>query len=75
MEYGGFSFTQENIQKVLGTADGRKLLSLLKKDGGAALRQAGDAIRRGDHAAAEAILSPIMNSPEARELIARINQS
>ena len=64
MEYGGFSFTQENIQKVLGTADGRKLLALLMRDGGGALRQA-----------AEAILSPIMNSPEARELIARINQS
>ncbi len=75
MEYGGFSFTQENIQRVLGTADGRKLLSLLMRDGGGALRQAGEAIKRGDQAAAEAILSPIMNSPEAQALIARINQS
>lgn len=75
MEFGGLTLSQESIQRVLSSPEGRQLLALLMRDGGAALAKAGDAVRRGDQAAAEAILSPIMNTTEAQALIDKINRS
>lgn len=75
MEFGGLTLSQENIQRVLTSPEGRQLLALLMRDGGAALAKAGEALRRGDQAAAEAILAPIMNTPQAQELVAKINRS
>ncbi len=74
MELGGFQINQENIQKVFGTNEGRQLLSLLNRDGGAALRKAASALQRGNQTAAAAVLEPLMNTPEAQELVRKLNQ-
>lgn len=74
MELGGFQINQENIQKVFGTNEGRQLLALLSRDGGAALKKAAAALQRGDQAGAAAVLEPLMTTPEAQELVRRLNQ-
>ena len=69
-----FSFTPEQIRSVLGTKEGQQLLSLLNRDGGAALRQAASAVKSGDYAAAQRILEPVMQTPEASRLVDAINR-
>ena len=69
-----FSFTPEQIRSVLGTKEGQQLLSLLNRDGGAALRQAARAGKSGDYAAAQKILEPVMQTPEASRLVDAINR-
>ncbi|MBQ7565902.1 MAG: hypothetical protein IJT18_02180 [Oscillospiraceae bacterium] len=67
------SFTEEDVKRVLGTAEGRTLLKLLNRDGGALLRQAAEAVKTGDTARAQALLRPTMESPEIAALIEKIN--
>ena len=69
-----FSFTPEQIRSVLGTKEGQQLLSLLNRDGGAALRQAAGAIKSGNYATAQKILEPVMQTPEASRLVDAINR-
>ena len=69
-----FSFTPEQIRSVLGTKEGQQLLSLLNRDGGAALRRAAGAVKSGDYAAAQKILEPVMQTPEASRLVDAINR-
>ncbi len=75
MDIGGFHLDQHNIQKVLGSQEGRQLLALLNRDGGKALREAASAIQRGDQAAAAAVLEPVMNTPEAQALVQKLNEN
>ena len=69
-----FSFTPEQIRRGLGTKEGQQLLGLLNRDGGAALRQAASAVKSGDYAAAQKILEPVMQTPEASRLVDAINR-
>lgn len=71
---GGFSFTPQQIQRVLGTKEGQQLLALLNRDGGAALRQAAAAVKSGDYARAKQVMEPVMQTPEAAKLVDRINR-
>ena len=59
-----------------GTADvpdGCPLIALLKRDGGQQLRQAAEALRRGDMAQAQALMQPLTQDREAAELLKKIN--
>lgn len=67
-------FSEQQIRRVLGSPEGQKLLQLLSRDGGTALRQAAQAMRAGDYTAAQQILSPLMQSPQAQQLIAKLNE-
>lgn len=67
------SFTEADIRKVLGTAEGQTLLKLLNRDGGVLLRQAADAVKTGDTARAQALLRPMMETPEIAALIEKLN--
>ena len=67
-------FTPEQVNAVLGSQEGKKLLTLLNRDGGALLRKAAEAVRSGDYSGAQALLSPLMQTPEAAELVQRINE-
>ncbi len=75
MEIGGFQLNAENIQKVFGSQAGRQLLALLNSDGGKSLREAAGALQRGDQAAAAAALEPMMTTPEAQDLVRKINEN
>lgn len=69
-----FDFTPQQIERVLKSPDGKQLLALLNRDGGAALRQAASAVRAGDYDAAKKIMSPVMQTPEAAKLVDRLNR-
>ena len=73
-DYAGFSFTKQQLAAVLSSSEGKQLLSLLSRDGGAALSQAAQAFKNGDTELAKSIVSPLMQSDEAQALIEKINE-
>ena len=68
------SFSEADIEKVLGSAEGQALLRLLNRDGGAVLRQAADAVKTGNLQKAQELVRPIMESGDAAVLIEKINK-
>ena len=68
----GFSMTE--AAKLLASAEGQKLLALLRQDGGNPLNQAAAAMRAGDTEGAKAILQPILGTPEAAALLEQLNR-
>ena len=72
-ENAGFSFSSQQIAAVLSSPEGKQLLSLLSRDGGATLQQAAQALRSGDAELAKSLVSPIMQTEQAQALIAKIN--
>lgn len=66
-------FRPEQIRSVLGSTAGKKLLQLLAKDGGVALQQAAECLKTGDAAGAKRVLTPLMSTEEAAELVTQIN--
>ena len=66
-------FDAQDVRRVLGSPEGQKILKLLNRDGGRALRQAADALRSGKPEDAMKALSPIMDTDEAAALINKIN--
>ena len=67
-------FSEDDIQRVLGSQEGQALLRLLNRDGGAALRQAANAVKNGDMAKAQEIMRPLMESPGVSALVDKINR-
>ena len=73
-ENEGLPFTKQQLAAVLSSSEGKQLLSLLSRDGGAALSQAAQAFKNGDTELAKSIFSPLMQSDEAQSLIEKINE-
>ena len=73
-DHAGFSFTKQQLAAVLSSSEGKQLLSLLSRDGGAALSQAEQAFKNGDTELAKSIISPLMQTGEAQALIEKINE-
>ena len=67
------SFSEADIQKVLGTAEGRSLLRMFREDHNNTLQKAADALKTGDITHAQELLRPMMESPAVAELIKKIN--
>lgn len=67
-------FTPGQLQSVLGTQEGKRLLQLLNRDGGKALRQAAAAARSGDYETAKRIMQPLVQTPEASALLEQIDR-
>lgn len=63
------SFSEADLRRVLASAEGQRLLALLRRDGGAALRQAMQAVKSGDFDGAKTTLEPMLQSPEAQQLL------
>lgn len=57
------------MQKLLSTAEGQRLLRLLSGDGGAAMKRAGEALKRGDTQEVQSILAPLIGDPEVQRLL------
>ena len=66
-------FDAQEVRRVLGSPEGQKILKLLNRDGGKALRQAADALRSGKPEEALRAISPIMETEEAGALIDKLN--
>ena len=67
-------FSPEQLRSVLASKEGKQLMQLLNRDGGAALRQAAAAARNGDYEQAKRIMEPLMQTPEAARLVDEINR-
>ena len=60
------------MQKVMSSAEGKELLTLLQESG--KLREAMEAFKKGDMKGVQAALGPIMESEKATELMGKINR-
>ena len=69
-----FAAYESEIRRVLGSKEGRALLKLLNRDGGATLQKAAAAFQKGDTAAIQALLAPIMETEQAQELVKELNK-
>lgn len=58
----------EQIRSLLTSQEGQALIRLLQADGGTGLRQAANALRRGDAEAAKAALSPLLAGTQGEAL-------
>ena len=65
---------KDKLSSVLNSEDGRKLISILSRDGGAALKKAANAISSGNSDEAKRILEPLMNQPETQHLVEELNK-
>lgn len=61
------------MSKLLASPEGRQLLALLQRDGGDKMQQAAEEFRKGNVAAAQELLQPVMQSREASDLLQKIN--
>lgn len=60
-----------DMQRVMSSAEGKELLSLLSQNGG--LQKAMEAFRRGDMKGVREALEPAMATEKAEELLQKIN--
>ncbi len=65
---------REQLQRLLKSKEGQRLMSLLSGDGGTALEQAGQALRRGDRQAIKSILGPMVENREVQRLLASLEK-
>ena len=61
-------FDTAQFLRKLSSEEGKKLLQLLQKDGGAAFSKAAVAARSGNFELAKTILEPILNGTQAEKL-------
>ena len=71
-QLGGFTFRPQDLARILGSADGQRLMALLQRDGGGRLRAAVSAASAGRAEEAKSILAPLLEDPEAQELLKKL---
>ena len=64
-------FSAEDFRRVLGSPEGKRLLTLLRQDDGT-VQQAMQAYRSGDAETAKALLQPLAQAPEAAALLQKM---
>ena len=63
------------LEALLRSPDGKRLISLLGRDGGNAMRQAASALQSGDEAQAKAAMEPMLQSQEVQALLQSMAQA
>ena len=66
---------QQQINQLLQSPQGKQLLKLLSRDGGAAMQRAGTALKQGNTQSAQAIMAPLMEDPEVQKLLKSLEQT
>ena len=72
-QLGGFTFRSQDLARILGSAEGRRLMALLQRDGGERLRAAVQAASAGRSEEAKALLAPLLEDPEAQALLKKLS--
>lgn len=67
-------FSAEQLRNVLSSAEAKQLLALLQQDGGQRLQQAAEEFKKGNTAAAQELLRPVVETKEADDLLKKINK-
>ena len=70
--FAGISVSGEQIRQVLSSAEGRQLIALLQKNGGAELQKAVQAARSGDSATAKQAMESLLAGKDAASLLAKM---
>lgn len=60
---------EQQAKQLLGSAEGKRLLGLLNRDGGSTLQAAGQALKRGDTNQVKNIMGPLLEDPEVQKLL------
>lgn len=71
---GGARPDPEQMKKLLSGPEGQALLRLLQADGGAGLRAAAEAMKRGNVEGVKEALTPLLAGTEAEELTRRMEE-
>lgn len=66
--------TAAAAETVLRSKEARQLMEILRKDGGEALANAAKAAKAGDHEKAAQILKPLLNDPNAENLMGQLSR-
>lgn len=66
--------TPAQAQQFFASEEGRRLMELLSQDGGKGLRRAAEEFRKGNVSGAQEALRPVLSTPEAAELLKKINR-
>lgn len=66
--FSNSSPSPEELRRVLASAEGQTLLRLLRSDGGAGLKAAAEALRKGNVEGVKSALSPLLAGTEAEAL-------
>lgn len=64
----------EAVKKLINSRNGKALMALLQKDGGAAFQNAAAAAGSGDYGKARQILEPLLNGTNARDLAEKLGE-
>ncbi len=72
--FSGKAPSMEQLQALLTSPEGVRLLQLLRKDGGKGMQTAAEALKRGDAEGAKAALSRLMGEEEAQSLGSGLNR-
>lgn len=65
----GQSEKEQKAKQLLGSADGKRLINLLNRDGGETLRAAGAALKQGNSQQMKDIMGPLLEDPEVQKLL------
>ena len=67
-------FSEAQIRQVLGSPEGKQVIAVLSRSPGNELQEAAQEFRKGNVARAQQILAPLAGTPEAVELLNKINR-
>ncbi len=63
------------LEALLGSPDGQRLVQLLSRDGGSAMRQAASALKSGNEEKAKAAMEPMLQNREVQALLQSMAQA
>ena len=63
------------MEALLRSPDGKRLIALLSRDGGSAMRQAASALTSGNERQAKAAMEPMLQNPEVQALLQSMAQA
>lgn len=66
--------TIEQARQLLASEEGKRLMQLLSQGGGRELRRAAEEFQKGNVSGAQDALRPVLSTPEAAELLEKINR-
>lgn len=66
---------KQDFQKIISSPEGQQLIKMLSADGGAAMRDAGAALKNGDQAKAQETIAPLLKSPQAQQLMKALEKA
>ena len=73
-KFSDHTFSDADVKKLLQTREGMQLLQLLNRDGGATLKEAAAALKNGDTARFQSVLTPVIQTKEAQSLLQKLDR-